>query len=102
VSERRPDERAERERETPLTHEMRARAAAEAAERRMQFLTEASELLHSSLDVKETFGALVRLIVPQLASCCVIDLVDESGRVHRAHSAHADPAKATASARVRD
>jgi signal transduction histidine kinase len=105
VSERRPDERAEQERETPLTREVQARAAAEAAERRMQFLAEASELLHSSLDVKETFGALVRLIVPKLASCCVIDLVDESGRVgrvHRAHSAHADPAKAGAVARLRE
>lgn len=90
------------ERETLLKREVQARAVAEAAERRMKFLTEASDLLHSSLDVKETFAALVRLIVPRLASCCVIDLIDESGRVHRAHSAHADSAKAGTVERLRE
>jgi PAS domain S-box-containing protein len=93
--------RAEVERETLLAREMQARAAAESAERRMEYLATASDILHSSLAVEETFVVLLQLIVPELASCCIIDVVEESGLVRRAHVVHDDPSKATFAERIR-
>jgi PAS domain S-box-containing protein len=85
------ERRAEKEREALLAREHDARTAAEAAERRMTFLADASEILHSSLAVEETFDALLQLIVPELAMCCAVDLLDAGGRVRRAHVVHGDP-----------
>jgi len=84
---------AEREREALLAREMDARAAAEAAQRRVAFLARASDVLHSSLAYEETFRALLDLIVPVLATYCVIDIVDEGGAVRRLHVVHADSDK---------
>ena len=89
VTERR---NAEAERERLLERAMEARALAEAAQNRISFLSRASELLHSSLAYEKTFGALLELIVPQLATYCVIDIVEESGEVRRLHVVHGDPA----------
>ena len=86
------ERRAEKEREVLLAREHDARTAAEAAERRMTFLASSGEILHASLAVEETFDALLRLIVPELAVCCVVDLVDATGHIHRAHVVHGDPA----------
>lgn len=86
------ERRAEKEREVLLAREHEARSAAEAAQRRMTFLASASEVLHSSLAVDETFDALLRLIVPELAICCVVDVVDATGNIRRAHVVHGDPA----------
>jgi PAS domain S-box-containing protein len=87
------ERRAEKEREVLLAREHEARTAAEAAERRMTFLAEASEILHTSLAVEDTFDALLRLIVPEVAICCVVDVVDATGQIRRAHVVHGDPAK---------
>ena len=84
---------AEREREALLAREMDARAAAESAQQRIAFLSRASNVLHSSLAYEETFRALLDLIVPVLATYCVIDVVDEGGAVRRLHIVHADSAK---------
>jgi PAS domain S-box-containing protein len=83
--------RAEKERETLIARDRAMREAAEAAEHRAAFLSNASDLLHSSLAVERTFASLTDLLVPALASCCVIDVVEESGRVRRAHVKHDDP-----------
>jgi len=83
---------AEKEREVLLAREHASRTAAEVAQRRMTFLASASEILHSSLAVEETFDALLRVIVPQVAVCCVVDIVDATGRIRRAHVVHGDPA----------
>lgn len=87
------ERRAEREREALLVREMEARAAAESAQQRIAFLSRASDVLHSSLAYEETFRALLDLIVPVLATYCVIDIVEESGAVRRLHVVHADPDK---------
>jgi PAS domain S-box-containing protein len=87
------ERRAEQEREALLALETKARTAAESAQRRIAFLARASELLHSSLAYEDTFGALLRLIVPELATYCVVDVVEESGRVRRLHVVHADARK---------
>jgi PAS domain S-box-containing protein len=84
---------AEREREALLVHAMDAQAAAEAAQRRIAFLARASDVLHSSLAYEETFRTLLDLIVPVLATYCVIDVVDEGGAVRRLYIVHADPDK---------
>ena len=81
---------AEQEREALLVREMRNREAAEAGERRIAFLARASVVLHSSLAYEETFAALLRLIVPELATYCVLDVVEESGAVRRLNVVHAD------------
>ncbi len=87
------DRNAEREREALLVREMDARAAAEAAQRRIAFLARASDVLHSSLAYEETFRTLLDLIVPVLATYCVIDVVDEGGAVRRLYVVHGDPDK---------
>jgi signal transduction histidine kinase len=75
-----------------LTREQAARAAAEEVGRRNAFLAQASELLHSSLDYESTLRSLARLIVPELADWCFVDLAEEGDRYRRLAAAHADPA----------
>jgi signal transduction histidine kinase/ActR/RegA family two-component response regulator len=57
----------------------------------LQFLTEAGELLGSSLDYHSTLTRLTRLIVPRLADFCVLRL--EGFSVDELPIAHVDPAK---------
>ncbi|QRK12348.1 PAS domain-containing protein [Archangium violaceum] len=59
----------------------------------LQFLTEASELLSSSLDYETTLAALTRLVVPRLADWCSLDILGEDGVVRLLSVAHVDPAK---------
>lgn len=84
--------RTEKERTALLGRARASRAAAEAAQQRMAFLAGASEILHSSLTVEETFDALLHLIVPEHAICCVVDVLEADGRVRRSHLMHGDPA----------
>jgi len=93
--------RAEREREELLQRQTEAREAAEVAERRIQFLSNASTILHSSLDYQRTFDALLRLIVPELATFAVIDVVEATGRIKRLNVLHHDPAKQALADRLR-
>jgi PAS domain S-box-containing protein len=63
------------------------------AELRQRFLAEAGQLLAASLDYEETLQRVARMVVPQLADWCGIDMVDERGDVVHVTVAHADPAK---------
>lgn len=68
--------------------------AAEAQERQRdidRFLSEAGAALASSLDHNETLAKVTELCVPTLADWALLDLVDESGSMHRVRVAHADP-----------
>lgn len=57
---------------------------ATAAERRFEFLAEASALLSTSTDLSTVLATAVRLPVPALADLCFIDLVEEDeGSVSR-------------------
>jgi predicted ATPase/signal transduction histidine kinase len=76
-----------------LSQERAAREAAEAAEARAALLAEASKLLSSSLEIEETLAQLALLCVRQLASSCVVDLLEE-GKIRPMAAAHRDPAKA--------
>ena len=75
-----------------LAKEQAARVAAEEAEHRTAFLSEASELLGESLDYEQVLGRLASLSVREFADSFVIDLV-EDGEMKRIAGMHADPAK---------
>ena len=65
-------------------------AQAEAAQRRLTFLAEASTLLASSLDYEATLRTVARLAVPQLADFALVHLV-EGGDLRFVAAVHADP-----------
>jgi PAS domain S-box-containing protein len=62
-------------------------------EQRLHLLSEASTLLGGSLDYTETLESLTRLVVPQFADWCAVDMLTEDGRVERLAVAHPDPEK---------
>jgi len=78
--------RAEAER-LQLVREQSARAEAEAAQRRLAFLAEASRVLASSLDYQTTLQSVANLAVPTLADSCVVDMLDDDGWVRRVATA---------------
>jgi len=63
---------------------------AEAAERRVAFLAEASARLASSLDVEATLTTIADLAVPALADWCFVEVL-ERGRVRPAAVRHSNP-----------
>ena len=85
--------RAEEERVRLLAAEQAARRGAEASERRLAFLAEASAVLASSLEWQATLEQVARLAVPVLADYCVINVVEDATRMRRVATAHADPSK---------
>lgn len=62
-------------------------------EQSQRFIAQASVLLDTSLDQDVILNSLARLAVPTLADFCVIDVLQDSGIVHRAARAHADPSR---------
>ena len=68
-----------------------ARAAAEAAGRRLAFLSDASAAL-ASLDYETALRQVARLSVPVFADYVAIDLVDDTGTLQRVAYAHVDAA----------
>src|SRR6185369_6029470 len=68
-----------------------ARQTAEREERRTAFLAAAGEQLAASLDYEQTIHSLARLIVPNLAEMCVVDMTDSEGTLRRAAVAHRNP-----------
>jgi PAS domain S-box-containing protein len=53
------------------------------SEEAQRFLTDASRVLAASLDAATTLESLANLIVPRYADRCIIDLVDEDGKISR-------------------
>ena len=84
----------EEERDLLLAREQLARADSVKARRRLSLLATAGTALASAtLDHAATLQKISRLAVPELADWCLVDLVDEEGRVSQAAAAHADPEK---------
>jgi PAS domain S-box-containing protein len=79
---------AERGRQAELS-----RAEAEALDRRVSFLSQASSTLASSLDYDVTFRELARIVVPTLCDWCAIHAIDERGTPRFMAGAHRDPAR---------
>lgn len=67
-----------------LVHEQAARAAAEEATRRSQFLSDASKALAESLEVEPTLEKLARLMVPTLADVSIVLPVSPTGEQQKA------------------
>ena len=76
-----------------ITREVLARQRAEAASARQAFLANASQVLAGSLDYETRVAAVARLVVPDIADWCSVDLLDDDGVLRRVAVAHADPAK---------
>ena len=76
-----------------LVREQAARAAAESASLRAEFLAEASRVLGMSFDYETTLATLARLVVPRLADFCAVDIVDGDLVVRRVGVAHRDRAQ---------
>ncbi|MHB8671968.1 MAG: GAF domain-containing protein, partial [Acidimicrobiales bacterium] len=70
-----------------------ARQEAERAQQRLAFLTEASSVLASSLDERETLASLSSLAIPRLADWASVTLVEGDGQVRRFALAHADASR---------
>jgi len=89
------DERgeAERERIALLGGERAARRQAEEAQKRFEFLAEASNVLASSLDYETTLASVAELAVPHVADWCTIHILQDDGSVRQIAVAHVDPAK---------
>lgn len=90
ISERK---KAEEERDMLLVREQLARAEAVTARRRLALLAAAGPTLSASLDYEETLEGITRLVVPELADWCLLDIVEEDGRVNQLAFVHADPQK---------
>src|SRR2546422_188061 len=82
--------RAEEERVRLLAAEQAARRGAEASERRLAFLAEASAVLASSLEWQATLEQVARLALPVLAHYFLINLVEGGTRMRPVAAAHAD------------
>lgn len=61
------------------------------AQRRLEVLVQASEVLSSSLDYDATLENVTRLVVPLLGDFGFFDVVEEEGAVRRIARAHQDP-----------
>ncbi|MEH2024486.1 PAS domain-containing hybrid sensor histidine kinase/response regulator [Nostoc sp.] len=70
--------RLELQRQQLFSNEQAARIAAQAAERRSNFLAEASRVLVSSLDYRTTLTRVAQLAVPTLADWCIVDVVENN------------------------
>jgi PAS domain S-box-containing protein len=62
------------------------------AEESQQFLSDASRVLVAALEYEATLQSLARLIVPRLADCCLVAML-EGDELRRVAMAHKDPAQ---------
>jgi PAS domain S-box-containing protein len=78
----------EAERERLLAAQVSLRELAEAAQRKSRLLAEISDLSSAPFDSGPALEMLAAKVVPLLADCCVIDLLDAAGRPYRAGAAY--------------
>ena len=83
----------ERIRNTLLAAEQDARAQAEAARSRLEFLAEASAALSTSLNYRRTLAKVANLAVPRLADWCGVDVLEDDRAPNQMAIAHSDPEK---------
>ena len=63
------------------------------ARRTLEVLADASAVLASSLVYEETVASVARMVVPDLADWCAVDVLDDNGDLQRLAVTHVDPAK---------
>src|SRR5215208_1534227 len=76
-----------------VTERKQAEEEVRRSEEAQRFLAEASSVLSSSLDYRETLSSVVRLAVPTLADWCAVDILEEDGHLERLAVEHTDPEK---------
>ena len=74
-----------------VTNDTTSSAPGEAVIQRQRFLAEASRLLAESMDYPATLKTVARLAVPSIADWCVVDLMQDDGRMARVAIEHRDP-----------
>jgi len=84
-------QKTERER-LKLLHEQAKRIEAESAQKRVSLLADASKVLASSLDYRETLRTLANLLVPHMADWCIVDIL-HGQEFERLVVVHKDPKK---------
>jgi PAS domain S-box-containing protein len=94
--------RMEEERDLLLVKEQLARAEAAEVRRRLALLAAAGPSLAASLDYEETLEGITRLLVPELADWCLLDIVDDNGSVNQLAAAHAEEEKEDLLRRLRE
>jgi PAS domain S-box-containing protein len=94
--------RTEEERDLLLVKEQLARAEAVEARRRLALLAAAGPALSASLDYEETLEGITRLLVPDLADWCLLDIVEDDGSVNQLAVAHAEREKEDLLRRLRE
>ena len=90
ISERK---KTEQERDLLLVREQLARAEAVAARRRLTLLAAAGPALAATLDYEQTLEDITRLIVPELADWCLLDIAEDDGSINQLAAAHAEEEK---------
>jgi len=63
------------------------------AEEAARYLARASEVLSESLDYQRTLNDFAKLVVPELADWCSVEIVDDQGGLVQLAVAHTDPEK---------
>jgi hypothetical protein len=76
-----------------VTERRAAEVALAEAHRRDAILARAGQLLGTALSVQETADLVARLLVPEMADWCFVELVRDGGGVERVALAHRDPEK---------
>ncbi len=71
------------------------------ARRRNEFLLLATQVLSDVVDYRNMVERLAQVSVPVMADLCLIDILDEDGRISRMAAWHADPAKRSLTAELR-
>jgi PAS domain S-box-containing protein len=62
-----------------------------ATERRLTLLADAGSILGKAVDYQESLNELARMVVPDLADWCVVDVVEPESGLRRVAVAHEDP-----------
>lgn len=86
---------------TQALSRLRAQQLGAERARRLQFLSDASIALASSLDHRETLTTVARLAVPEFADRCTVEML-EDGRLRTLAVAHVEPGTASGSGGRRD
>lgn len=60
-------------------------------ERHALFLADMSRRLFESLDYEETLDSIARLAMPELGAWCIVDILDDAGKIERLAIIHPDP-----------
>ena len=94
--------RIEEERDSLLVKEQLARAEAVEVRGRLALLAAAGPSLSASLDYEETLEGITRLLVPELADWCLLDIVEDDGSVNQLAAAHAEVEKEDLLRRLRE